>query len=365
MSPSKSTGDSTGKSNSNDARGNRHLYKESGVDVSKGERLVDWLKEQPVDLKSDRGTAVGGIGGFAGLFRPNLKGFEQPLLVSSTDGVGTKVLLGLETGNLEGLGIDLVAMCVNDLYTVGARPLFFLDYFATGHLDEKQFQNVLNGIKEGCHQSGMALMGGETAELPGLYRKGHFDLAGFVVGVVDECNVLGPDRTKPGDRLYSFSSSGFHANGYSLIRKWLADAKDPSFRNLWQTKLMIPTKIYHEIPTLVERLPKDAIHAMAHITGGGISGNLSRVIDKNLTAHLQKANMPCSTWMRDFIEASGTTLEDVEGVFNLGTGLIAVVDAAAAKSFESTAKELALQPIPIGELHAKAKDDAAKAIVYH
>ena len=349
----------------NSSQTSSQLYKESGVDVAKGERLVEWLKEQPAEAANDRGSPVGDIGGFAGLFRPNLKGFADPVLVSGTDGVGTKVLLGLETDSLEGLGIDLVAMCVNDLYTVGARPLFFLDYFATGQLDEKQFQSVLKGIKEGCRQSSMALMGGETAELPGLYKKGHFDLAGFVVGVVDGTKVLGPERTKPGDQLYAFASSGFHSNGYSLIRKWLEDSTDPSFLDHWQTQLMIPTKIYHEIPILLERLPTNALHAIAHITGGGISGNLPRIFNHNLAAHLQRSALPCPNWMRSFIEACGATLDEVEGVFNLGSGIIAAVDAKATSQFESAAKAVGLQPTLVGELQEQASGDASKAIVYH
>jgi phosphoribosylformylglycinamidine cyclo-ligase len=336
------------------------LYKQAGVDVEKGDRLVDWLLAEGQDGPTNKlGATVSGIGGFAGLFRPNFKGMEDPLLVSGTDGVGTKVLLGLASGRLEGLGQDLVAMCVNDLYTIGARPLFFLDYYATGVLDEAQFKSVLTGIKKACRMSDAALLGGETAELPGLYEKGHFDLAGFVVGAVDGKKVLGPDRVQAGDVLFSFPSSGFHSNGYSLVRKFLDNAK-PAPSDALIEKLMIPTRIYSEVPALVDRLGPEKFHALAHITGGGISGNLPRVLPKNTVAALDFGKIVTPAWMRDFIEQNGTTTRAQEAVFNLGVGMIAAVAASAQTEFAHTARALGIDAIPIGHVEAGAGEPHVK-----
>ena len=330
--------------------GNADLYKEAGVDVAAGDQLVDWLQEQgPSTTKTRFGATVAGIGGFAALFRPNFTGMVDPLLITSTDGVGTKVLLGLQTGHLEGLGQDLVAMCVNDLYTVGGRPLLFLDYYATGVLDQAQFKAVLTGIRAGCTQSGAALIGGETAELPGLYAKGHFDLAGFVVGVVDGALALGPTRVQVGDELYALPASGFHSNGYSLVRHWL---KDRAADAATLTRLMAPTRIYHEIPDLLERVGPDALHALANITGGGISGNLPRVLPQDTRAVIDFAAVPTPPWMSAFLAANGTTARAQEAVFNLGAGMIAVVAAGRAAEVVAAARELGLPLTRIGKIAA-------------
>jgi phosphoribosylformylglycinamidine cyclo-ligase len=344
--------------------GSRDLYKEAGVDVAKGDRLVDWLKDGEGSGKGARnplGSVVSGIGGFAALFRPDFKGMSDPLLVSGTDGVGTKVLLGIETGILRGLGVDLVSMCVNDLYTIGARPLFFLDYYATGALDEEQFKAVLSGIKDGCAQCGAALMGGETAEMPGLYDKGHFDLAGFVVGVVDGKKVLGPDRVQVGDRLFALESSGFHSNGYSLVRHFLKQDKAPPSPALLD-RLMAPTKIYHEIPALLDRLGVERFHALANITGGGLSGNVPRVLPAGVVAAIDKNALPVPGWMREFLAAHGTTPLEQEGVFNLGVGMLAVVAADATRAFEVEAKALGLNVHPLGAIE-RGDDPRAEATV--
>ena len=327
------------------------LYKQAGVDVEKGDRLVDWLLEHESAPKATRlGAVVSGIGGFAAMFRPNFKGLADPLLVTSTDGVGTKVLLGIDTGIVHGLGIDLVAMCVNDLYTVGGRPMFFLDYYATGALDEDQFKSVLAGIKKGCAQSGALLLGGETAEMPGLYAKGHFDLAGFVVGAVDGKALLGPQHVKAGDRLFALPSSGLHSNGYSLVRHWLKDSGKPDQALL--DHLMQPTRIYHELPELVDKLGITSIHAVANITGGGISGNLPRVMPDGTDAHINVADLPTPPWMRTFIESHQATALAQEGVFNLGCGMIAIVAPEAAAAFTLAARALQLDVQPIGDVQA-------------
>lgn len=332
------------------AGNNKNFYKDSGVDVEKGDALVDWLQSGGKGQQNKTaGEVVSGIGGFAALFRPNFAGMEDPLLVSGTDGVGTKVLLGLEHGQLEGLGIDLVAMCVNDLYTVGGRPLFFLDYYATGVLDEVQFKSVLSGIRRGLAQCQTVLMGGETAELPGLYAKGHFDLAGFVVGMVDGKKRLQAEMVKTGDVLIALEASGFHSNGYSLVRKWLAERSEGS--EVMQ-KILAPTRIYAEVPELLATLGWGKVHALANITGGGISGNLPRVLPEGVEAQIDPKALPTPAWMKTFYESHGAGFMDVESVFNLGAGMIAAVDQSAADEFLNVAKKLNMGACRIGHIRA-------------
>lgn len=334
------------------------LYKEAGVDTSKGDALVDWLHADRQETVNPTGSLVSGIGGFASLFRPNLKSLKDPLIVASTDGVGTKVLLGLEIDMLAGLGEDLVAMCVNDLYTLGARPMFFLDYYATGKLQEADFRQVLTGIKLGCRQAKMSLIGGETAELPGLYAGRHFDLAGFVVGIVDGESNLGPDRVKAGDLLYGMQATGFHSNGYSLLRKWLSEMPPSPTKTDLQRQLMIPTKIYHEIPELLERVGLTCMHSLAHITGGGISGNLPRVIPENLCGHISINALPTPTWMRDLIIDQAGSLQSVEEVFNLGVGMVATVARDQQGTFEKECLGANLPSVLIGEVKSRGPGDA-------
>ena len=325
------------------------LYQESGVDVAKGDALVDWLKDGAAATSSPYGRTVEGIGGFSALFRPDFKGMKDPLLVSGTDGVGTKVLLGLHYDRLEGLGIDLVAMCVNDLYTLGATPLFFLDYYATGTLDEQQFKRILTGIRQGLAPCRAALLGGETAELPGLYAKGHFDLAGFVVGVVDNEHRLGAHRVREGDRLIALASSGFHSNGYSLVRKWFAEI-EPEPQDV--THALEPTRIYHQIPELITRLGHGALHALAHITGGGISGNLVRVIPDGLACEIVRAKVPTPPWMSTLCARHGAGFDQVESIFNMGAGMIAAVERSSADRFAAEASRVGLEATVIGEITA-------------
>lgn len=326
-------------------------YKDAGVDTERGDALADWLaKGDASSFKHPKGLGqlTSGIGGFAGLFDLNLGGMKRPQLVASTDGVGTKLLLGLQNDLIDDLGQDLVAMCANDLYTIGATPLFFLDYYATGVLNDTQFKRVLSAIKTACKACDMALMGGETAEMPGLYAKGHFDLAGFVVGVVDYEKRLGSHRTRAGDVLISWQSSGFHSNGYSLIRKWLANTPSLSTPSLLQ-KLMTPTKLYPQVVTMLERFSGD-FHAAANITGGGISGNLPRVISDNLICEIQKSSLPTPSWMKNFITDAGSTVEEVEPVFNLGCGMISVVAKNACEDFVKLSEIAGLEPKIIGRL---------------
>lgn len=326
---------------------NRQLYKNAGVDVEKGDGLVSWLNEENQEKKprSKFGEAVSGIGGFSALFRPNFSHMKDPLLVSGTDGVGTKVLLGLDHNSIESLGIDLVAMCVNDLYTIGGRPLFFLDYYATGTLDPDQFKQVLTGIKRGLKQADTLLLGGETAELPGLYANNHFDIAGFVVGVVDGAKKLGAENVRHGDLLYAFESSGFHSNGYSLLRSWVAKK---SFSPATIEKLLEPTKIYHEWPHILDGLNDNSIHAMAHITGGGISGNITRVLPEGAKAVITQSELPTPDWMRAIFHDCDASFDMVEGIFNMGVGMISCVDSSAKDNFERLASANGINAHHIG-----------------
>jgi len=329
------------------SEGTPNHYKNAGVDTETGDALVDWLQSKKSTFTHPRGLGrvADGIGGFAGLFSINLSRFKNPTLVASTDGVGTKLLLGLENNLCRELGQDLVAMCVNDLYTVGAAPLFFLDYYATGALNQIQFKEVLSSIQASCKTCDMALLGGETAEMPGLYEKGHFDLAGFVVGAVDGDHRLGPHRVKAGDQIVAFEATGFHSNGYSLVRKWLKEKPRPDL----VSTLMAPTKLYSEIPELFLKHP-EAFHSLANITGGGISGNLPRALPENMFAEISFDKLPTPAWMKDFILSHVKSLRDVEEVFNLGAGMIAVVDSALSGQFSRDAMEMGLRPRMIGSV---------------
>jgi phosphoribosylformylglycinamidine cyclo-ligase len=251
-------------------------------------------------------------------------------------------------------------MCVNDLYTVGAAPLFFLDYYATGALNQNQFKEVLSSIQASCKTCDMALLGGETAEMPGLYEKGHFDLAGFVVGAVDGDQRLGPHRVNAGDQLIAFEATGFHSNGYSLVRKWLKEKPRPEL----VSTLMTPTKLYSEIPELFLRHPA-AFHSLANITGGGISGNLPRVLPDNTVAEISFDKLPTPAWMKDFILSHVGNLRDVEEIFNLGAGMIAVVDASASGKFSQDAEEMGLRPHVIGSVkEVKGQEKATATVRY-
>ncbi len=338
-------------------------YRDAGVDTERGDQLAEWLADSqskafihPLGL----GRIKSGIGGFAGVFDLDLKQFEKPQLVASTDGVGTKLLLGLDSHRIATLGQDLVGMCVNDLYTVGAQPLFFLDYYATGKLSTDQFKVVLSSIQDSCRKCSMALMGGETAEMPGLYQKGHFDLAGFVVGAVDDKKRLGPEKTKIGDVLIGWESSGFHSNGFSLIRKWLKEFPHLNSPQILD-RLMEPTRLYPEILDAMSVLGGD-LHAAAHITGGGVSGNLPRVLRENQAATLRLSALNTPGWMRDFIESSKETLPNVEPVFNLGIGMILVVANDKAQHLIDFSKKCGLGGHVLGNVVEHAGESVVQYI---
>lgn len=326
----------------------KNLYKSSGVDIAKGDELVAWLQDHETSGKTKYGQVEKGIGGFAGLFKPEFSKFKDPLLVSGTDGVGTKLLLALEQNQLGGIGEDLVAMCVNDLYCVGATPLFFLDYYATGFLDDVQFKTILGSIRNGLSKCSTALLGGETAEMPGLYEKNHFDLCGFVVGVVDKDSQLGGHRVQSGDRLVALESSGCHSNGYSLIRKLLKDhnVTDKSLLS----KLMTPTKIYGCLPEIIDAIGVDRFHGLANITGGGISGNLCRALPNNLNATVDGSSIRTQSWLSDFLVDCAVSPDQVETVLNLGVGMVAVLRPNAVDELIRSLAENDIQSYEIGEI---------------
>jgi len=305
-------------------------YRDAGVDIDAGNRLVERIK--PLVKATHRDGVLGGIGGFGGLFKLDTAAYEEPILVSGTDGVGTKLRLAIDLGIHHTVGIDLVAMCVNDVIVQGAEPLFFLDYYGCGHLDENTAADVISGIADGCRQAGAALIGGETAELPGMYAKEDYDLAGFCVGVVDRPAIIDGSKIGPGDRIIGIASSGPHSNGYSLIRKIL-DESDDDASTPWQDStlgesLLTPTRIY--VKSLLKLFKNVSVHGLAHITGGGIPENLVRVLDGPIDA-----NVNVSSWERpaifEWLQQQGNVAEtEMLRTFNCGVGMMVIVPANEA-----------------------------------
>ncbi len=306
-------------------------YRDAGVDIDAGNRLVDRIK--PHARRTLRPGVLGGLGGFGALFELPLDRYRQPVLVSGTDGVGTKLKLALALNRHDTIGIDLVAMCVNDVLVVGAEPLFFLDYYATGRLDVEVAADVIRGIADGCEQAGAALVGGETAEMPGMYHDGDYDLAGFCVGVVEKDRIIDGSRVAPGDALLGLASSGPHSNGYSLIRKILAvggaklDEPFADGRTLGEA-LLAPTRIY--VKPILKLLERIEVHAIAHITGGGLTENLPRVLPVNV-----KAVIDADSWRRPAIfqwlqQQGGVAEAEMWRTFNCGAGLVVCVATEVA-----------------------------------
>jgi len=312
-----------------------HLtYSAAGVDIDAGDALVEAIK--PLARATRRAGVLGGLGGFGALFDPKAAGFRDPILVSSTDGVGTKLRIAIDTGLHDTVGIDLVAMCVNDLIVQGAEPLFFLDYFATGQLNVTQASAVIGGIAEGCRQAGCALVGGETAEMPGMYHGEDYDLAGFAVGAAERDSLL-PRDVQPGDAILGLASSGVHSNAFSLVRRivavsglgWTAPAPYAPDMSLGQA-LMTPTRIYVRSVLALHRA--GLLKAAAHITGGGLPGNVPRVLPDGMVAALEPA-WPVPPVFRWLARTGGVPVDEILHVFNCGLGMVLVVSdpgAAAA-----------------------------------
>ncbi|MFT6144120.1 MAG: phosphoribosylformylglycinamidine cyclo-ligase [Myxococcota bacterium] len=299
-------------------------YRDAGVDIDAGEALVRRIA--PLAKSTHRSEVLGGLGGFGGLFALG-QSYDDPVLVSGTDGVGTKLLLAERLGRFDTVGIDLVAMCVNDVLCSGAEPLFFLDYLATGKLDVEQAASVVSGIAEGCRQAGCALIGGETAEMPGMYAPGRVDVAGFVVGCVERSKILSPEQVQAGDVLLGIPSTGLHSNGYSLARKLLVDVEAPDPKVL--DALMTPTAIY--VDRVLPHMRSGDVHGAAHITGGGLTDNIPRMLPPGLGAVIDRA-----TWERpalfDQLQQTGA-LSDAEmyRTFNMGIGMVLCVRPEAAE----------------------------------
>jgi phosphoribosylformylglycinamidine cyclo-ligase len=323
-------------------------YRQAGVDVDAGDALVDRIARlaRPTRIPE----VVADVGGFAGLCAlPS--GLTDPILVSGTDGVGTKLKVAFATGVHDTVGIDLVAMCVNDVLTVGARPLFFLDYFATGKLDVDVGEAVVRGVAEGCRQAGCALLGGETAELPGMYAAGEYDLAGFAVGVVERAKILDGKKARPGDAVVAVGSSGLHSNGFSLARRVLEGEmklgmKDrlPALDTTVGEALLVPTKIYARVVRALLDTLGSSLRGLSHITGSGLGGNLPRVLPEGLGARLDLRSYERPGIFRVLAEGGPVDEAEMRRTFNLGVGLCAVVsrdDAARAVEAARAAGEKA------------------------
>ena len=303
-------------------------YKAAGVDVTAGYRAVDLMKKHVARTKTD--GVISSIGGFGGLFQPNLTGMEQPILVSGTDGVGTKLKIAFLLDKHDTIGIDCVAMCVNDVICVGAKPLFFLDYIAVGKNYPEKVAEIVSGIAEGCVQSGCALIGGETAEMPGFYPVDEYDVAGFSVGIVDRKKMIDGTQMKAGDAIVGIHSSGVHSNGFSLVRKIFnidessARRYVPEFGKTLGEELLTPTKIYVKaVESLLSACP---VKAISHITGGGFYENIPRMMTDGLTAKIEKAAVPVLPVFEVMAKTGNIPERDMFNTFNMGVGMCVAVD---------------------------------------
>jgi len=331
----------------------RLTYKKAGVDIDEGERFVRIIT--PLVRKTFRAEVLADIGSFGAFFRLDTRRYKEPILVSGTDGVGTKLKIAFMTGRHDTVGIDLVAMCVNDILTSGAEPLFFLDYFATGKLKPERAAEVIKGITRGCLEAGCSLVGGETAEMPGFYARGEYDLSGFAVGVVERKKVIDGSRIKDGDSLIGIPSSGLHSNGYSLARKVLFGSKKMSAKKVLPEigvplgeELLKPTIIY--VKAFKALKEKVDVKGMAHITGGGIPGNLPRIFPKGLGAVLDKGSWPEAAIFSVIRKAGNVPEEDMRRTFNMGLGFIIAVSERETERAVSLLKKKGFGAYLIGRV---------------
>lgn len=340
-------------------------YRDAGVDIDAGNQLVERIK--PDIRRTQREGVLGAVGGFGGLFELPADRYRQPVLVSGTDGVGTKLMLANRFDNHRTIGIDLVAMCVNDIVVCGAEPLFFLDYYATGRLTLEKSQQIIASIADGCVQAGAALIGGETAEMPGLYDTDEYDLAGFSVGVVEKQRILDRNNVKPGDAIVGISSSGCHSNGYSLVRRVLdqATATEPGFSSerALHDSLMAPTRIY--VKPLLALLQECNVAALAHITGGGITENIPRSLPDGVNALID-----VSSWQRlpifDWLQQHGAIAdEEMLRTFNCGIGMVAVVPETQVERCIELLQGHGESAQQIGVIEPAANSGDAAAVRYH
>ncbi|THD84315.1 phosphoribosylformylglycinamidine cyclo-ligase [Aliigemmobacter aestuarii] len=326
-------------------------YADAGVDIDAGNALVDRIK--PAAKRTGRPGTVSGLGGFGALFDLKAAGYTDPILVAATDGVGTKLRIAIDTGNVDTIGIDLVAMCVNDLVCQGAEPLFFLDYFATGKLDVDQATRIIEGIAAGCEASGCALIGGETAEMPGMYHKGDFDLAGFAVGAMERGADL-PAGVAEGDVLLGLTSNGVHSNGYSFVRKVVElsglgwDAACPWGEGSLGAALLAPTRLY--VKQALAAIRAGGVHGLAHITGGGLTENPPRVIPDGLACEIDLASWQLPPVFRWLAETARMAEPELLKTFNCGIGMMLVVSPDRAETLAALLRETGETVVPMGRV---------------
>lgn len=331
-------------------------YRQAGVDIAAGTEAVQRIKGHVE--RTRRPEVMGGIGGFGGLF--SLSGYQNPVLVAATDGVGTKLKLAFQLNRHDTIGVDCVAMCVNDLVVQGAEPLFFLDYIATGKLSPSQVEAVVKGIADGCEQAGCALLGGETAEMPGMYNPGEYDVAGFSVGAAERDALLTGETIRPGDAILGLASNGLHSNGFSLVRKIIADTgislvdSVPWGDHSWGEELLIPTRIYSR--PFLQIMEALTVKGGAHITGGGLVENVPRMLPAGLQANIRPDSWPLPTVFRFLAEQGSLTAADCFRTFNMGIGMVLFVPAEEAKAAVQTAKDLGEQAYVIGRVEEGDKD---------
>jgi len=327
-------------------------YRDAGVDIDAGNSLVEQIK--PIVKQTFRPGVLSGLGGFGALFELPLDRYREPVLVSGTDGVGTKLKLALALNKHDTIGIDLVAMCANDIVVAGAEPLFFLDYYATGKLDVDTATEVVRGIAQGCKLAGAALSGGETAEMPGMYGEGDYDLAGFCVGVVEKSKLITAERVRPGDSLIALASSGPHSNGYSLIRKVIevsgADLSQPMGETSLGEALLTPTRIY--VKPLLELFDNCDVHALAHITGGGLPENLPRVLPEGSKAVIDAGSWQIPPVFRWLQEQGKVAESEMYRTFNCGVGMVVCLPADQADAAIELLQAAGEQAWQIGRIEA-------------
>jgi len=332
---------------------NGMTYAQAGVDIDAGNALVERIK--PAAAATKRRGVASGLGGFGGLFDLKAAGFDDPVLVAATDGVGTKLRIAIDTGNVDGVGIDLVAMCVNDLVCQGAEPLFFLDYFATGKLELDQATRIIEGIAKGCSASGCALIGGETAEMPGMYPEGDFDLAGFAVGAMERGTGL-PAGVSEGDVLLGLASDGVHSNGYSLVRRIVEasglgwDDACPWGAGRLGAALLTPTRLY--VRAALAAIRAGGVHGFAHITGGGLTENLPRVLPKGLGAEVDLTAWDLPPVFKWLAETGGMAQSEMLKTFNAGIGMVVVVDVASVQGVTTALRDEGQAVVPLGRIGA-------------
>lgn len=333
-------------------------YKDAGVDIDAGNALVERIKH--VAKRTSRPEVMGGLGGFGALCQlPS--GYKEPVLVSGTDGVGTKLRLAMDLGIHDSIGIDLVAMCVNDLIVAGAEPLFFLDYYATGKLNVDIATEVVSGIGKGCELAGCALVGGETAEMPGMYEGDDYDLAGFCTGVVEKSEIIDGSKVKSGDVLIGLASSGPHSNGYSLIRKVLevrdADLQEDLGGETLAKALIAPTRIY--VKSLLQLMKSAQVNALSHITGGGLLENLPRVLPQGCLARVDVSSWEMPAVFRWLQNAGNIDAREMYRTFNCGVGMVICVPADQAGKALATLKELGEEAFVVGSIEDAAEGSEA------